>query len=229
MSDPAVPAITPANNDNLTSILNQLENNYFTVEPPNFQDILRRINEFTQFLNSTILEVVLTGRNRHRQRCCFEISKVQKAIFMIHKQAKKRSKAMNNFPMSCRVCGSTIVITDKRDFWGQLQHHEHIEKLWANYLVGGIEAVESEVEKGPEAMSARTFEEIPWRESVRYDQSILDFCYPREFMRQLYSIDGVPEFTMQFRGTGTSCLLCGIPATLTGEFLLFVKVGVRLG
>lgn len=221
MSEPALETTTPVNNDNLTSILHQLENNYYGVEAPDFQKIQTRIREFTQFLNTTILEIVVSGRSRYRKQACYEITKVQKAIGMIHKHARKRNKALNSYPMQCRVCNLTIVVKDKRDFWGQLHQHDHIEHLWANYLIGGREAVESEVAKGPVAMERATGE-IPWRDTVlKYDPSVSDFCYPMDFMRQVYFVDGVPEFTMQFRGTGTSCLLCNIPATLTGKFLFF--------
>lgn len=219
----AIPSTSSVSNcnddDNLTSILYQLENKCFVEESINFKDVERHIDEFIQFLNSTVLRIVLNGRTEDTFKCYNKISEIQTVLSMIEYQTKKLN-GIYSYQLHCGLCGEKVTKDRKEHFWNDLQEHEHIEKLWASYLMGGFEAMGSEIEKEVPSVT-KSVNRVP---CMQYDRSVLNFCYPKEFIRQLYLVDNVPEYTMQFRGTGTMCLLCKMPATLTGKEKYIIKI-----
>lgn len=182
----------------ITSILDLLENKSYRLQPVhNYKEIERRLDDTIEWIQTTVLYATLDGSESEKSRCFLKLKQLQKAMRLVKKQKFLKGQCT----MRCKVCESSVTYT-KQNFWSELQRHEHIEEMWANYLSGSpLFEVKSEMLES----------------QLRYDQAVLELCYPAELMRQTFKLDGVPEFTLQVRGRTVVCLLCGALQLRPGE------------
>lgn len=179
--------------DDITSTLDLLENKSYRLQPAqNYPEIERQFDETIEWMQTTVLHAVLRGNPTQKNRCLLKVKELQKAMKLV----KKQKFLKGHHTMRCAMCLSNVTCTEL-NFWRELQEHEHIEIMWANYLAGVPQ---------PE-----------FKRELQYDEAVLEFCYPVELMRETHALDGVPEFTLQFRGRMVMCLLCNAPHLGPGE------------
>lgn len=237
MSDSAGPSVTSSTD--ITSIVKLLEENpCFFQNSVTFTEIESRFNEITNWVNMSVLSAFLTNSEVEKNRCFLKMKEFQKACKNTMKMMKTQTVKVEVNTLRCVVCDA-VVSCPKRSFWENLQDHEHIEMLWANYLAGtteipienktvtaqecyGISELDFKLKTFRNALDMthlnrieiimeRGFQSVLENDHLRYDSDIMNFCYPEDLMREAYQLDGVPEFTLQYRGTFVACLLCRIP------------------
>lgn len=191
----------------LTSILTLLENGFYnSQESPDFEEIERRLDDTVQWLSTTVLPAIV----KEKRASCVE--KVKQLCTVVRKVKKQTAKTNSRLVVACRVCGE-VIVWSKDDFWDKMQDHSHIEELWVKYLKYG-----QLYQNDGTVVSEKMPQEVPEAKRPKYDDRIEIFCYPQEFMNVISDIDGMLEYSIQFRGNGYTCLLCNTP-NLAGKWL----------
>lgn len=221
MSDPAIPSTSAVCDNDLTSILNALENNNFVqIQNNNLNEIEHRLEEIIEWLNGTVLKVAISGRKGKSGSFLKKLRQFMELSVMIEYQARKAENPYR-MKLKCGVCG-VRVLKKKTDFLSGLQKHAHIEELWAKYLAGeAAEFQEINCEAQNETEVIDKTDGVPLLNGFMYDKVVAEGYFPEEIMKFVYLIDSVPEFTIQRVLSGStlwySCLLCK-SHNILGEF-----------
>lgn len=222
--------------DDITSTLSLLESDSpLPQNPVDFKEIERSLDETTQWVNSTVLRAVFTTDSL--QSNVYQKAKhLVKALELVKRLAVRKNDTRW---MQCSVCKGRISFS-KENFWSKVQEEGHIEELWAEHLAGKphseVEMDQEDIETVTAAVATLqldnrcnqqllgSFEEVLQLEHLKYDETVMNFCYPKEVMREVYNIDRVPEFTQQHRGKGFTCITCRIGNIGTGKLKRIVHL-----
>lgn len=205
-TDPSTSSQPP----NITSTVDHLESGSYLRESVTDADILevdRRLDEFTQWLCSDGLLVMLRNRSYQLSE---KLGRVKKAV----KRVRNWSGDVEMGFFVCGVCKEDVFYS-KLTFWKDVQQHEHLEVLWARCVSGG-QVAEDILESASESDSVIKQE--------GYDEEILTFCYPSPVMRKVFEADNIPLYTLQFKASYNAwCLLCRCNAGAYPSLLTHVR------
>lgn len=206
MSESTVSLTSIPYDDDEEIIFNVLENsNLEEHQSINFQSIKERLDEVAQWMKVVVLKVALCDNIDKESQFVDNILDIRRTGFMIINQTHKTCKGVERYDMRCSTCGLTI-----NDL-----HHEHIEKVWADYLedINAEKKKISEAEKYFESeLYKRLYMKMPLMNGLMYDQVVINGYYPGRLMNMVYLTDAVPVFTIQrilcHSLWWCACLLC---------------------